>query len=106
MNQFGYRVILSHLTDFIESKFESKCTLIQDNDSKHSSKICRNFLADKNVSWVIFLKNLKKNISLILNNKGKNASILTGYKYYRISMGFTKATCKKKVLQNKARISK
>ena len=41
MNQFGYQeIILRHLWPFTLQKFQGRCYVHQDNDPKHSSRLC------------------------------------------------------------------
>jgi hypothetical protein len=54
MDRFLYREIpKQRLLPFIAKKFNYKAILHQDNDSKHSSRICINALKDMNIPWVI-----------------------------------------------------
>ncbi|RNA14700.1 Transposable element Tcb1 transposase, partial [Brachionus plicatilis] len=52
LNRFGYKFILEkHLYPFLVEKFNCQCVLIQDNDSKHDSRLCVNYLTEKNINW-------------------------------------------------------
>ncbi|RNA10097.1 hypothetical protein BpHYR1_014508 [Brachionus plicatilis] len=36
---------------FLVEKFNCQCVLIQDNNSKHDSRLCVNYLTEKNIDW-------------------------------------------------------
>jgi hypothetical protein len=68
MDRFLYREILQQrLFPFIAKKFNYRAILHQDNDSKHSSRICINALKDMNIPWVILNNDetIIKNYNLI-----------------------------------------
>jgi hypothetical protein len=53
MDSFLYKEIIDdHLFPFVAEKFNYKTILHQDNDSKHSSKLCRKSLRDLRIPWV------------------------------------------------------
>lgn len=48
-----YREILfDYLFPFIAEKYDFNIKLHQDNDPKHTSKLCRAFLSDNDILWV------------------------------------------------------
>ena len=57
MNSFGYLEILSdNLIPFCYEKFGENGILVQDNDSKHTARVCISVLRNSKVFWV----NIKK----------------------------------------------
>ena len=46
-------IIQKQLFPFVAKKFNYRSILHQDNDAKHSSKICTEALKDLNIQWVI-----------------------------------------------------
>jgi len=55
LTRHGYEVIIKeYLAQFI-SEYYGGCCLIQDNDSKHTSNICKDAIRDCNIRWAIFL---------------------------------------------------
>jgi hypothetical protein len=53
MNKEMYLEILNdQLIPFAEGRYGSDWVLHQDNDPKHTSQLCRNFLHDEKVLWV------------------------------------------------------
>lgn len=56
-----YREILfDYLFPFIAEKYDFNIKLHQDNDPKHTSKLCRAVLSDNDIIWVTILKFSKK----------------------------------------------
>ena len=56
MNAELYREILHEfLFPFIAEKYDFKIKLHQDNDPKHTSKICKAVITDNDIEWVVFL---------------------------------------------------
>ena len=54
MDSHFYReVIKDHLFPFDGEKFNYEVNLHQDNDTKHTSKICADALKNLNIIWVI-----------------------------------------------------
>ncbi|RNA26643.1 Transposable element Tcb2 transposase [Brachionus plicatilis] len=52
LNRFGDKFLLDkHLYPFLVEKFNCQCVLFQDNDSKHDSRLCVNYLTEKNINW-------------------------------------------------------
>ncbi|CAF0764808.1 unnamed protein product [Brachionus calyciflorus] len=47
LNSYGYKIIIDHQIEFVDKTYETRCSLIQDNDSKHSSKKCKTFLKNQ-----------------------------------------------------------
>jgi transposase len=45
-------IINDHLFPFVANKFQYKAKLHQDNDSKHTSAICRNALENLKIRWI------------------------------------------------------
>ena len=45
-------IIEKYLAPFVNSKFNNTCYLIQDNDPKHTSKVCNDALERNNIVWV------------------------------------------------------
>ena len=59
MNSYLYREILAeYLIPFAFEKFDFDFKLHQDNDPKHTSSLCKEYLNKNNIIWV------KKNILL------------------------------------------
>ena len=53
MDSILYKEIIDdHLFPFVAEKFNYKAPLHQDNDSKHSSKLCQKSLRDLRIPWV------------------------------------------------------
>jgi hypothetical protein len=53
MNKEMYlEILVDQLIPFAEGRFGSDWVLHQDNDPKHTSQLCRNFLHDEKVLWV------------------------------------------------------
>ncbi len=53
LTRHGYEVIIKeYLAPFI-SDYQGGCSLIQDNDSKHTSNISKDAIRDCNIRWVI-----------------------------------------------------
>ena len=51
---FGYEILLEkHIFPAIRAKFGNDFIIIQDNDSKHTSKLCTDVFRRNNVTWVI-----------------------------------------------------
>ncbi|CAF1026667.1 unnamed protein product, partial [Brachionus calyciflorus] len=53
LNRFGYKqLIKNHLIPFIQTRYKNrKIKLIQDNDSKHTSKLCKNLFQESEIDW-------------------------------------------------------
>ena len=64
LDRFGYeRIIQTHLKNFVDQNYRGFCKLIQDNDPKHTSRICRRALVDNRIVWVYFFGSLILNIN-------------------------------------------
>jgi transposase len=44
-------IINEHLYPFVTNSFNGQCVLHQDNDPKHSSKLCINAFKDAKITW-------------------------------------------------------
>ena len=62
----GYEIIINEkIAMFINAYPNPPCSLIQDNDSKHSSDLCVEALARNNIHWVKEIINIYQNYILI-----------------------------------------
>jgi hypothetical protein len=59
-------IVLESFFPFMAAAYNFDCTLHQDNDPKHKSKLLRNLFIENNIDWVCFLSKICKEIILNL----------------------------------------